>query len=165
MVRVINRMSEQQGKDTGVDNHRAHFRTFIDKNNLAPPADKSDWFKLVSVDLGNGPIGPAETVGDSIGVVTKWEWPDATKDLTGRDFERASAAIRGGNWRKDIQAKDWVGRAVAKALGYDLDDPAEKAKVKQIVSFWLKAGSLVVVQRQTKNRELKEFVEVSEKVD
>jgi hypothetical protein len=164
MVRVINRMTDQQGKDAGVDNRRLYFRTYLDKNNLAPPADKSDWYKLVSVDLGNGPLG-ANVGGDSIGVVTKWEWPDATKDLTGRDFELVAAAIRGGNWRADLQAKQWVGRAVAKALAYDLDDPSDKAKVKQLVKYWIGTGALVVVERHTEKREIKEFVEVSEKTE
>jgi AAA domain len=164
MVRVINRMTVQQAKDAGADNHRLYFRTYIDKNNLAPPADKSDWYQMVSVDLGNGPLGPVVGGGDSIGVVTKWEWPDATKDLTGRDFELAAAAIRAGNWRADPQAKQWVGRAVAKALQYDLDNHADKAAVKRLIKYWIGTGALVVVERQTEKRELKEFVEVSEKV-
>jgi hypothetical protein len=165
MVRVINRMTEQQAKDAGADNHRLHFRTYLDKNNLAPPADKSDWYKLVSVELGNGPLGPNVGGGDSIGVVTKWKWPDATEDLTGRDFDLVAAAIRAGSWRADPQAKQWVGRAVAKALEYDLDNPADKAKVKQIIKYWIATEALVVVERQTEKRELKEFIEVAEKVD
>jgi hypothetical protein len=165
MVRVINRMTEQQAKEAGVDNHRLYFRTYLDKNNLAPPADKSDWYKLVSVDLGNGPLGPNVPGGDSVGVVTEWDWPDVTKDLTGRDFELVAAAIRAGSWRADVQAKQWVGRAVAKALSYDLDDRAEKAAVKQLIKYWIGTGALVVVERLTEKRELKEFVEVSEKVE
>ncbi|MGX9431190.1 MULTISPECIES: AAA family ATPase [Bradyrhizobium] len=165
MVRVINRMTEQQARDAGVDNHRLYFRTFIDKNNLASPAEKSDWFKLVSVDLGNGPLGPNVGGGDSIGVVTRWEWPDATQDLTGRDFELVATAIRAGSWRADIQAKQWVGRAIAKALGYDLDDRADKAAVKQLMKYWIGTGALVVVKRETEKREMKEFVEVAEKVE
>ena len=55
MVRVVNRMSKEEGEKAGVENHRLYFRTYNDKANLAPPADKSDWFELKSVDLGNGP--------------------------------------------------------------------------------------------------------------
>jgi hypothetical protein len=165
MVRVINRMTKEEAEKAGVDNHRLYFRTYLDKNNLAPPAETSDWHKLVSVNLGNGPLGPNVVGGDSIGVVTKWEWPDVTKDLTGRDFDLVAAAIRGGNWRADAQAKQWVGRAVAKAMGYDLDDRAHKAKVKQLIKYWIGTGALVVVERQTEKRETKEFVEVAEKVE
>ena len=55
VVRVVNRMSKDEGEKAGVENHRLYFRTYNDKANLAPPADKSDWFELKSVDLGNGP--------------------------------------------------------------------------------------------------------------
>ncbi len=55
VVRTLNRMTEDQGAAAGVDNHRLFFRTFNDKSNLAPPADKSDWHQLRNVDLGNGP--------------------------------------------------------------------------------------------------------------
>jgi hypothetical protein len=162
MVRVINRMTKQEAEKAGVDNHRLHFRTYLDKNNLAPPADKSDWYKLVSVGLGNGPLGPNVIGGDSIGVVTKWEWPDVTKGLSGRDFELAAAAIQAGKWRADVQAKQWVGRVVAKALGYDLDDRADKAAVKQLVQYWISTGALVVVDDYTDKREIKQFVRVAE---
>jgi hypothetical protein len=65
-VRVVNRMTKEEGGKAGVENHRLYFRTYDDKPNLTPPADTSDWFKLKSVSLGNGPNG-----GDSVGVVTK----------------------------------------------------------------------------------------------
>jgi hypothetical protein len=164
MVRVINRMTKEEADKAGVDNHRLYFRTYIDKNNLAPPAETSEWYKLVSVDLGNGPFGPNVVGGDSIGVVDNWYWPDATQDLTGRDFEAVAFAIRKGNWRADVQAKDWVGWAIAKALGHDLNRRADKAKVKQLIAYWIKTGALVVVEELTAKREKKKFVRVTEPV-
>jgi RecA-family ATPase len=50
VVRPINRMSEKEATAAGVDNRRLYFRTLHDKANLQPPAEKSDWFKLESVD-------------------------------------------------------------------------------------------------------------------
>jgi hypothetical protein len=44
-VRVVNRMTKEEGEKAGVENHRLYFRTFDDKPNLQPPADTSDWFK------------------------------------------------------------------------------------------------------------------------
>ena len=52
-VRVLNRMSKQEAENAGVENPRSYFRTFVDKANLAPPAETSEWFHLKSVDLGN----------------------------------------------------------------------------------------------------------------
>jgi hypothetical protein len=125
-VRAVNRMTEQQATNCGVENRRQYFRVIIDKGNLAPPAEKSDWFKLVSVDLGNGVYG---SPGDSIGVVTKWQWPDWLDGVTGSDFNKAAAAIRAGRWRANSQADDWVGIAVANALGLRLTVKQERAKV------------------------------------
>jgi hypothetical protein len=159
-VWVVNPMTEQEGEKAGVENHRLHFRIYDDKPNLHPPTDKrADWYKLVSVDLPNGHLGGP---GDSVGVVTKWEWPDFLAGITGRDFDKAAAAIRAGRWKESIQAKDWVGRPIAKALGLDLDSKIGKAKTKELIKVWIKAGSLVVVEEKDDHREIKKFVKVAD---
>jgi AAA domain-containing protein len=159
MVRVTNRMTREEAEKAGVEGHRQYFSAHVDKNNLAPSAEMRDWYKLISVDLENNPFGGVG--GDSIGVVTKWEWPDATKDLTGR----VASKIRAGRWRYDPQAKQWVGQAVADALGYDLDDRSGKAAVRQLLKYWIGTSALVVVEEQTTNRETKKFVRVAEKAE
>jgi hypothetical protein len=161
VVRAINRMTKEEGAKAGVDNHRLYFKTFNDKANLQPPADKSDWFKLVSIDLGNGPLnGP----GDSIGVVTQWEWPDPLAGMTAADFDKVAAVIRAGRWRESPQATAWVGRAVAEALDLDAENKAEKAKIIGMLKLWRAAGSLIVVEDKDENRIMKKFVEVKEDV-
>jgi hypothetical protein len=158
VVRAVSRMTKEQAKEAGVENNRLFFRTYNDKANMQPPAEGSDWFKLESVDLGNGPMG---LPGDSVGVVTRWEWPDATAGMTAADYDKVVAEIRGGKWKESIQAKNWVGVAIAEALGLDLDVPADKAKVKAALKMYLKAKTLVVVDRMDEEqRKLKKFVEV-----
>ena len=49
-VRVINRMTDQEGKKAGVKNHRLYFRTYVDKGNLAPRRE----FRMVPL-TGCGP--------------------------------------------------------------------------------------------------------------
>ena len=160
VVRAINRMTKDEATKAGVDNHRLYFKTFNDKANLQPPADKSDWFKLVSIDLGNGhPGGP----GDSVGVVTNWEWPDPLAGMTGADFDKVAAVIRAGRWRENPQASAWVGNAVADALDLDAGKKATKAKILAMLRVWLAAGSLVVVEGKDEKREIRKFVEVREK--
>jgi hypothetical protein len=161
-VRVVNRMSKEEGEKAGVDNHRLYFRTFSDKANLAPPADISEWFRLVSVDLENSSLGAGMPGGDKVGVVTTWKWPDPLDGITGADFDKAAAAIRAGRWKESIQAKDWVGKPIAKALGLDLDSKSGKARVKGLIHAWLKAGSLVVVEEKDDHREIKSFVKVAD---
>jgi hypothetical protein len=160
-VRVLNRMSKEEAEKAGVENHRLYFRAYNDKPNLAPPADKSDWYRLENVELGNGPL--AGYGGDEVGVVTTWQWPDPLASGTGQDFEKAAAAIRGGRWKQSVQAKDWVGRAIGDALGLNVENKADRAKVLGILRAWLAAGSLVVVEGfDEKRREIKKYVEVAE---
>ena len=167
VVRVVNRMSQGEAEKAGVENHRLYFRTYNDKANLAPPADKSDWFVLRSVDLGNGPgmeVGGVKFngPGDSVGVVQVWQWPDPLAGMTGQDFERVAAVIRRGKWRENVQARAWAGHAVAEALGLDAGNKKDRAKIIGMLKVWLAAGSLIVVEGQDENREVKKFIEVRE---
>jgi hypothetical protein len=155
VARALNQMTEEDGAKAGVENHRLFFRGFNDKANLAPPVVVSDWLRLASVWLDNGPAG-----GDSVGVVTHWDWPDPLTGITGTDFEKVALAIRAGSWRKDVRSNSWVGNAVAQALGLDLEDRADKAKVAGLIKVWLSAGSLTVVERIDEQRRPREFVEV-----
>lgn len=157
-VRAINRMSDKEAQDSGVDSPRLYFRAFNDKSNLAPPADKSDWFRIESVQLGNGPDGR----GDSVGVVTPWEWPSAFGGLTTDDLFRVQKAIAGGAWRQSASAKDWAGIAVADVLDLDLTDAAAKAKVKSLLRTWIENKALKVVQRPDESRHERPFVEVDQ---
>src|SRR5262249_21974965 len=152
----------------GVENHRLYFRTYDDKPNLHPPADKSDWFKLESVDLGNGPF--LGTSGDSMGVVTHWQWPDPTAGITGADFDKVAAVIKRGTpecgkWRENAQAKAWVGHAVAEALKLNVNNKSERSKAASLVKFWLSTKALRIFEGQDEKRETRKFVEVAEEAD
>jgi hypothetical protein len=151
-------MTEKEATEAGVANRRLYFRTVNDKANLQPPAENSDWYKLESVDLGNGEMG---LPGDSVGVVTKWEFPDAMAGITGADFDKVATVIRGGKWRYSPQASAWVGRAVAEALDLDVDDKGVQAKIKRMLGVWYAAKSLVVVELEDDTRRPRKFVDVA----
>jgi AAA domain len=154
--RPINRMTPAEANQAGVKNHGLYFRTVPDTS-LAPPVDKSDWFKLVSVDLGNGPPnGP----GDSVGVVTKWEWPDHLAGMTAADFDKVAVVIRGDKWRQHPKAKKWVGIAVARAL--DLSVVGDHAKITAMLKLWTDAGSLIDVDGLDEKRNTRKFIEVND---
>jgi hypothetical protein len=154
--RPLNQMTPAEAAQAGVKNHRLYFRILPDTN-LAPPADKSDWYKLVSINLGNGPDG-----GDSVGIVTKWEWPDHLAGITASDFDKVAAVIRGDKWRQSPQAGKWVGKAVAQALNLNVANQGDKAKIVAMLKFWLGAGSLVEVEGKDEKREIRKFIEVKE---
>jgi hypothetical protein len=128
---------------------------------LAPPVETSNWFKLENVILGNGPHFGG-TGGDEVGVIVSWGWRDAMAGVTDADFEKVAPAIKGGKWRQNSQATDWVGRAVVKALDVDLDDKMERARISTMLKAWMTAGLLVVVDDLDNNHMSKKFAEVAE---
>jgi hypothetical protein len=158
-AQVLNKMTPDEGAKAGVDNYRQYFKVENGKANLAPPPEGKDWYRIISVHLGNGSdIAPD---GDDVGVVIGWKWPDPLDGVTGSDFEAAAAAIRAGRWREHFRAKDWVGVPITKALGLDFDSKVDQAKVKALIKFWIKAGSLSVVEEKDEHREMKKFVKVT----
>jgi hypothetical protein len=139
-----------------------YFRAFNGKRNFAPPSDQSDWFRYVSVRLRNW-SSEFEDDGDSMGVVTPWQYPAATIPITTTtEVDRACAVIRaGGPWRHDPRStqEPWVGVAVARALGLDLLDQRVKRAVAGLVRDWLAAGRLRRVMRPDARRQQRAYVE------
>ncbi len=155
-ARVLNAMSKEEAERAGVEEPRLHFRADNGKANLAPP-EKTSWFRLVSVSLGNDLDGPS----DHVAVVEPWSWPDPLADVTVSDLRRAQTAVAAGQWREDVRAQDWVGKPIAAALGIALDGPG-KAKVSALLKTWIRTGMFVAVQRNDGQRKLKNFIEVGE---
>lgn len=162
-VETINRMTEKEAESFGIPlgEHRRYFRTIDDKNNRAPPAEKSDWFFLTSVDLGNG-TNPFN--GDNLPVVTKWTPPDPFDGISVADLRKVQSAVADGEWRQSPQAKDWVGVAVADCLGMDLDNKAEKKRITLMIKEWTKNGALAVEVRLDSSRQPRPFVIVGKPV-
>lgn len=156
-AQVINRMTPDEAAKAGVENHREYFKVENGKANLAPPPAEKDWFRINSVHLGNG----VNDEGDSVGVVTRWTWPDPLAGVTGADFEATAREIRAGRWRENVQSNDWVGRPIAKALRLDLGNKQHKAKVTGLLKIWIAAGNLTVVEGTDERRNTRKFVEVA----
>lgn len=162
--RVLNGMTTDEAKKAGVENRRSYFRVDNGKSNMAAPADRATWYKLEGQPLGNGPYG---TDGDSVAVVTTWEWPDLTAGATANDLDKVLRVVRyGGPWRENIQCKnDWIGNAVAIALNLNKEVPADLARIKALLAMWFKSGALVTVKREDDSRRERPFVEAGEVPD
>jgi hypothetical protein len=164
-ARTLNPMSQAEGKKAGVTARRTYFK--VDeggKANLAPAPEAASWYHLESISLGNGsqiyPDG-----GDHVGVVVPWKWPDHLAGVTDEDFAKVFEAIRFGKWRENSQAIAWVGNAVAQALGLNIGNATDKAKIVGMLKAWFAAGLLNKVDRwDSDRRETKTFIEVAEKV-
>ncbi|MFB0493628.1 hypothetical protein ABIE45_006284 [Methylobacterium sp. OAE515] len=155
-ARVLNPMTKDQAEKAGLVTPRGYFRADNGKANLAPPPDRTDWFRLASVPLGNGPDG-----GDHVAAVEPWCWPDMLEGVTVEDLRKAQRAIGAGRWRENAQAKDWAGLAIAEALAIELD-VAGKARVKAMLKTWIGTGMLVVVEGLYEKRNKRSFIEVGE---
>jgi hypothetical protein len=161
-VVTLNRMTDEEGQRYGIegDERRRYFRTYDDKNNRAPPADSSDWYRLESVHLGNGEHG-----GDSLPVVVPWSPPDTFDGVTVDHLRSVQARVAAGEWRASDQTADWVGHAVADVLDLDADRKADKARIKRLLAEWIRNDRLRVEKRRDCNRELRPFVVVGVPVD
>jgi hypothetical protein len=154
-VNVYNRMTKEEAERASIppDSRGFYFRIHGDKANLAPP-EAADWFRMNNVDLPNG---------DSVGVACPWKWPDAFEGLSTRDLYEVQLAVDAGEWGESVQAKDWVGLAVAKALRLDAEQ--DKHRIKALLKTWMKNNAFVVEKRSTQKGREKPFIVVGEWID
>jgi hypothetical protein len=156
-ARTLNPMTREEAEKAGVENRFVHVRIDDGKANLAPRSDKARWLKIGSVPLWNG---PHETAGDHVAVVTPWQWADAFDGVTAADLIAAQQAVAAGRWRENFQARDWVGKPIAEALGLDLAKPADRARVKRLLKVWIANGMFVVVTGKDEKGKDRPYVEV-----
>ena len=150
-VRVLNRMTKEEGDKAGVKYYRRYFNIVDDKNNLAPPAENAEWYHLENVSLANG---------DEVGVVIPWKWPDAFEGITIADLYAVQEAVDGQNYRMNVQAKDWVGTAIARVLKLDDNTKSHQTKIKALIKTWLQNGSLVETTIRDKYDKERPVIEV-----
>lgn len=138
-VLTLNRMNAADAAKYGIpeDDRRRHFAVIDDKHNRAP-AERDAWFQLLSIDLGNG---------DNVGVCVPWS-PPAAPDVS--DLKMVIALqklVDVGQYRDNHQAKGWVGEAIAKVYGLDLND--QYGEIYAIgIQRKLKQAKLLAVERR-----------------
>jgi len=145
-VRALNSMTEEEAAKAGVKARRAYFRVDQGKVSMGPPPDSAEWYHIAGVTLPNG---DAFEEGDSVGVVERWEWPDPFAGVTPDHAQLVQQAVeRGGPYRLDFRASDWVGKAVAGMLGVNPDNKADRERIKRLVDTWVSTGVLETYQQR-----------------
>jgi hypothetical protein len=115
---------------------RFYFQEFSGRRTFAPPAHEATWYELASITLDNSPL-----FGDDLGVVTPWLHPGAKEiELTPYVIAKIKEAVGANEWRDDIRATMWVGKAVAQVVGLDPVDDAPA--LKRAVQALLRSGAL-----------------------
>jgi RecA-family ATPase len=139
-ARVINRVSMEDALKLGVSETEALgiFKVEDGKSNMAPPAAKALYRRMVGVKLPNG---------EYVGVATEFAMPDLFDGVSAKDAMKVQrdvglAAQSGDFMRQNTQAKNWVGNVVALHLDLDVDKKHEKAKVNAIVKKWIETDVL-----------------------
>jgi hypothetical protein len=165
--RVLNVMSKEEAERAGIgeDQRRLHFRTDNGKANLSPAGTAgSSWFRLASVALPNGPkLRGVPLDGDSVGVVTSWQWPDAMENVTVshlREVQRRMA--QSGPWRESVQSPDWAGKLIGEVMGLDPDSPKDRTTIKAALKAWLANGMFKVKMIPDEGRRERKCIVVGE---
>ncbi|MDI6028324.1 bifunctional DNA primase/polymerase [Corticibacterium sp. UT-5YL-CI-8] len=145
-VRVLNRMSDEQAAQAGIagEERFGFFSVTYGKSNLTPLSHRLDWRRLESVPLGNG--RGLSKPQDHAPVVTEWRWPSAEEvagNLSADQIEAIRVAVNNSDFKESPRAKNWVGLAVAYALGLDVEDDPQRKKAAVVVKALIKEGVLV----------------------
>jgi hypothetical protein len=149
-ARVINRITPEDAMALGVDEHEALgiFRVDDGKANLAPPSDKAVYRRMQGVEIANG---------EHIGVATEFKLPDLFDGVTADNARNVQKLVQEAEanqtpYKANVQAKQYVGHAVAEELNLDMEKPGDKAKIKAIVKQWMKTNVLKLSEMYDKRQ-------------
>jgi hypothetical protein len=164
-VQVLNPMTHEEAKAAALESPSGYFSSIDDKENLTPKTRVRDWYKMEGVSLGNGGTGNLSCLrSDNIGVVTRWQWPTQAsfvEEVTGEQLQTIKDRLKDGAYRKDPQAKAWVGYVVGEVLGLGSSKEAmeghDKRRITRMLDTWIKDRQLEVYEQKV-NREFKEFL-------
>jgi hypothetical protein len=144
--RVINKMADSFAAKLGLNDAWRYLHVTNGKANYAPPATAGKWFKLVSVDDGEGE--------DGVGAIEAWELPASTVATSPMDIDAALDALQDGTGRVDTQSPDWAGHRIAGAIGCDA---ADRPRLKAVLAQWVAAGYLATEDRPDTKRRHRSF--------
>jgi hypothetical protein len=147
--RVLNPMSENEAKSAGIDlkSRREFFRVDNGKTNMTRLSEEARWFRIVSEIIANE---------DDVGVLTDWSFPSPFDGVTVQDIHRVRELARNGAYRRASNSQDWIGKAVAEVLGWDLEQSRDK--LNAILRAWYKNAVLAVERRKDATSRDRDFV-------
>lgn len=155
VVLTLNRMTKSDASRLGIaedSEWKSVVRIDTGKANRAPPG-AATWIKLESQDLRNGTF---LEVSDKVAVARIWHKPEPanlTPEMISAIQDRVSADVCAEN----CQAADWVGKAIAAALGLSA---IENKSELQAIQRQLIASQLLMIERRRVNGRDRPFVVV-----
>ena len=92
--------------------------------------------------------------------MTHWVHPGTVEpELTQSTITEIRQKVAEGQWREDLRADMWVGKAIAPVLGLDPED--DKVVLKQVIKKLLLGGHLKRVLGQDDRRRQRTFIHCS----
>jgi hypothetical protein len=142
-ARVINKVSADDAVKLGVNEKDAVgiFRVDDGKANLAPPASKAVFRKMVGVQIANG-----EWVGVAAPFKLPDEWSGMTDDVVNHILRMIDAGVPDENGNEEYYSarpqdnERWVGKLIT---AYCFDDPKDAkndGQAKRILAQWTETG-------------------------
>jgi hypothetical protein len=145
---ILQTMPEEEAERLGVAAEKRHSYIRLDdaKSNMAPKAEKAQWFHLAPVALGNGT--PDYPNGDTVTALESWRPPSVFQDVTSaqvnavldiidQDFE---PGILYAGTRRGPANRRWAGLVLTKRLD------VTEGQAKQMIETWMKSGLLFEVE-------------------
>jgi AAA domain len=136
--RILMRMTEEAAAQMKItDGAWRYIRIAGSKENYTPPPDKSTWYKLESIPLGNtGDETYPE--GDDMGVATTWQARPMFEGMDATALRAVFSALRDSDHGPNKQAKNtpWAGKALMERGG------RSEAEAGKIIKTWIESGTL-----------------------
>ncbi|MCX7376988.1 MAG: AAA family ATPase [Alphaproteobacteria bacterium] len=141
---LLSPMSPEDAQHLGIPERERWRYVRLDdaKANLAPRAHGALWFRLETVQLGNG--NTLYPLGDQVAAIAAWVPPNPFKDLSPADCNKALDAIAAGQdghaftrHRGGRIGSRWAGTVLETLFGILPDEAA------RILAIWLRNGLLI----------------------
>ena len=147
LVKTVSRMTKAEAEEFGIgeEERRQLIRLDDAKLNIAPPADETQWFKLIGVDIGNS--DPDYPAGDNVQTVEPWTppniWGDMTTERSNRILDQIEAGMPGKPEGRRYSAAPQAIKRGGWAVVQQHCPHLSKAQAQKIVATWLDTGVLL----------------------
>lgn len=144
LVYTLSVMSPEEAQALGLGEADRRYLIRVDsaKINIAPPLTEAKWFRLISVNIGNGAgIYPN---GDDVQTVEPWSPPDTFAGLNDLMLNQILNDIDAGlpDSNRYTDAPNVIERAAWRVVEKHCPGKSEAA-CRQIIKLWVKSGLLI----------------------